>query len=264
MSEYAKDYTIDELMTAALARDIKDGEMCYQAAMVPLAMAAVQLARLTHAKNLMYYTHSGWDPKLYTIDELENAHRVSETSVFIPDCETIWSTFLWGQCDFEIVAPAQIDKYGNMNNNVIGDPTKPKVRLPGTVGMPDIVCYHKRTLAYEPRHEKRVFVDKVDFATVFGHVPGGVKARRALGITGGGLKLVVTNLAVLGFDDDSGLMKLISLHPGVSLRTVQENTSFDLVLPKQIPTTELPTEEQVTLIRTKIDPHGLRRHRFAA
>lgn len=263
MTEYAKEYTVDEMMTAVLARQLEDGDIGMPTAMCPLGDAAVCLAKLTNAKGLIWYGHNGWDPKIeYNVENIRNVDLLTKTGVYIADWGDPASQMLRGMVGFQIVAPAQIDKYGNMNNNVIGDHARPKVRLPGSVGMPEIGCFHKRVLVYEPRHEKQIFVEKVDFISGLGQLPGGKKARQAKKIIGGGPVIVVSNLAVMDFDEETGLMRLKSLHPGVTLAEVQENTGFDLVAPAKITETEAPTEEQVQLLRTRIDPQGQRKHRM--
>ena len=87
---------------------------------------------------------------------------------------------LRGMVGFQIVAPVQIDQHGNMNNNVIGEHAAPKVRLPGPVGMPEIGCLHQRVLVYEPRQNTRVFVEKVDFISGLGQLPGGIAVEARL------------------------------------------------------------------------------------
>ena len=127
MSGYATDYTIIELMMVALAREMKDGELGVQGTATPLGAAAVQVARLTHAKNLMYYSVNGWDPQIYSLSELFDPALVSKSSICMPDLEDMVSAFQRYKVDFEIVRPAQIDKYGNLNNSVIGDHRQPKM-----------------------------------------------------------------------------------------------------------------------------------------
>ncbi len=262
MSE-AQDYTIDELMAAVLAREIRDGDIGMPTAMCPLGDAAICLAKHTHAKGLIWYGHNGWDPDIaYTLDTMHDTEAMTRNSLYIPDWGDILSQMLRGMVGFQIVAPAQIDQHGNMNNNVIGEHEAPKVRLPGSVGMPEIGCLHQRVLVYEPRHNTRVFVEKVDFIAGLGQLPGGAKARRERGIIGGGPQIVVTNLCVMDFEEESGHMRLRSIHAGVSAEEIAENTGFELLAPEHVPTTELPTAEQVRLLRERIDPRGLRRHRM--
>lgn len=263
MSGYAEDYTVDELMVGVLAAELKDEDIGMPTAMCFLGDAAVCLAKRTHAKKMIWYSHNGYDPLIdYSLASLHDVERATRTGVFIPDWGDILSLMLRGGVGFQIVAPAQLDQYGNLNNNVIGDHARPDVRLPGSVGMPEIACFHQKTLIYEPRHTEKVFVEKVDFVSGLGQLPGGVEARRAKGIIGGGPVLVVTNLAVMDFEEATGRMRIKSLHPEVTVEEVQDSTGFSLVLPDEIPETERPSEEQVALIRTKIDPQGLRKHRM--
>jgi glutaconate CoA-transferase, subunit B len=251
MPESAEDFSIDELMAVVLARELKNGQMGMGTMITYLADAAVCLAKLTHAKELIYYAHNGWDPKEYTISALRNVEHVTKSAVFVPDWQEILSLGLRGKIDFQIVAPAQIDKYGNVNNNLIGDLNQPEVRLPGSLGLPEISCYQKRMLIYEPKHVPRVFVEEVDFV-----------AGLRKGTISGGSSIVVSNLAVMDFEENSGLMRLKSLHPGATLEDIRWNTGFDMIIPESLPETEKPTAEQVNLLRTKIDPLGLRKHRM--
>lgn len=260
MAEYAKDYTIDELMAAALAREIRNGETVFQTG-TPFGMVAAQLARLTHAPNVIYAYYYALDPPLYNVGgEEDDPEAMCANSIKVLGAwDEYWGLGLRGKIDVMMVAPVQVDRYGNANISFIGDPDKPKAVFIGPVGLPEVMAYANRVLMYETRHERRVFVEKVDFITGMGHVPGGLKARRELGVPGRGPEKIVTNLAVLGFDEDTGLMRLETLHPGVSVEDVRANTSFDLVIPKSIPQTELPTVEQVELMRNKIDPLGIRK-----
>ncbi|HJN52940.1 MAG TPA: CoA-transferase [Pseudomonadales bacterium] len=263
MTTIAADHSVDELMTAVLASEIKDGDIGMPTAMCPLADTAICLAKLTNAKGMVWQPHGGPDPlDVYDLAHLNSSPRGRNAAMFIPDWGDVVAQMTRSMVGFQIVAPAQIDKYGNMNNNVIGDHAKPTVRFPGSVGMPEIGVYHQKVLIYEPRHTARVFVEKVDFISGLGQGFGGQKGRRQKGISGGGPIIVVSNLAVMDFDEDSGLMKIRSLHPGVELAEVQASTGFELLGGESIPITDAPTAEQVDLIRNVIDPEGRRRHRM--
>lgn len=260
MAQYAEDYTIVELMTVTLARQMKDGEIMYLGAAIPLAVVATQLARVTHAPNLVCIYGIWVDPDPFTdyfsvmVDP--SALKGFKASAFINmgDLHDLWQR---GEIDFGIVRPAQIDPYGNINNSVIGEYAKPKVRLPGGVAIGDVSHLVGRLLVYVPRHEPRVFVEKVDFITGPGHLEEG-KWRSRMGVKGKGPHKVITDLAVLGFDEKNGRMRVESVHPGVSVDEVQENTGFRLIIPKKVQETELPTVEQVRLLREKIDPSDMR------
>lgn len=263
MTTPAADYTVDELMVAVLANEIKDGDIGMPTAMCPLGDTAICLAKLTNAKDMIWQPHGGPDPlDVYDLAHLNSFPRGKKSVVFIPDWTDVVAQMTRNMVGFQIVAPAQIDKYGNMNNNVIGEHARPKVRFPGSVGMPEIGVFHQKVLIYEPQHSPRVFADKVDFISGLGQGFGGQKGRREKGITGGGPIIVVSTLAAMDFEEETGLMRIRSLHPGVRLEDVQANTGFELVVPDDIPETAAPTEEQVDLIRNVIDPEGRRKHRM--
>jgi glutaconate CoA-transferase subunit B len=160
--------------------------------------------------------------------------------------------------DIEPLAPAQIDQYGNVNNSVIGDYHRPKVRLPGPAGIDNIpLCPRTQVILYSAHHTKRTFVKKVDFITGAGFLGGG-NDREKHGIPGkGGPRIVITNLAVMDFEEHSKRMRLVSAHPGVTVDEVQQNTGFELIVPARVPTTEAPTANELRLLREVIDPLGI-------
>jgi glutaconate CoA-transferase subunit B len=119
----------------------------------------------------------------------------------------------------------------------------------------------KQLYFWNPNHNPRALVEKVDFISCAGYLDGG-DARERLGLTGGP-EVVVTNLAVLDFHPDSKRMRVRSVHPGVTVAQVQEATGFELVMPEgKVPTTAVPNAEQVRLIREVIDPDGMRKREF--
>jgi len=263
MTAAETDYTVDELMTVVLANEIEDGDVGMPTAMCPLGDTAICLAKLTNAPGMVWQPHGGPDPlDVYDLEHLNSFPRGEKSVVFIPDWNDVAAQMTRSLVGFQIVAPAQIDRYGNMNNNTIGEHARPKVRLPGSVGMPEIGVYHQKVLIYEPQHTPRVFVEKVDFISGLGQGFGGRKGRREKGIGGGGPVIVVSPLAVMDFEEETGFMRIRSLNPGVTVEVVQADTGFELVVPDSIPETEPPTRDQVDLIRNVIDPQGRRRHRM--
>ncbi|PIU58991.1 hypothetical protein COS86_06620 [Candidatus Bathyarchaeota archaeon CG07_land_8_20_14_0_80_47_9] len=152
------------------------------------------------------------------------------------------------------VGAAQIDEYGNINTTYIGSFENTTVRLPGSGGGNDIVSSAKRFVVIM-MHEKRKMVKKLDYLTSPGFLDG-PGAREKAGLMGNGPSLVVTNLCQMDFDPDTKRIRLATVHPGVSVQQVLENTGFDLIVPKNVQTTELPTPEELTLLRA-IDPGGI-------
>ncbi len=262
-TRYATDYTVDELVVAAIAHSIRDGELVQQGGGTALGIVAVLLARLTHAPNLKYNYLASVDPQFDSLgDPGHSALAVAGTSLMPFTIDQMVSMCLRGKTDVFGTMPAQIDRYGNVNVSLIGEHQRPDVRFPGGYGITDWFLYAGRVFAYVPRHTTRSFVEQVDYVTGTGHLPGGLQERQRLGIPGRGPERVFSNLAVMSFDDESGLMRLESLHPGVTLAEVEANTGFDLPAAEDVGETQPPTEEEIALIRDHIDPRGLRRHRF--
>jgi glutaconate CoA-transferase subunit B len=137
---------------------------------------------------------------------------------------------------------------------VIGSYKTPKVRLPGSGGACDIASNVKKIIVITP-HEKRRFVEKVDFLTSPGFVDGKEKWRQ-LKLQGGGPYAVITNLGTLKFDEATGEMTLVSLHPGVTVEMVQENTPWKLRVADRLEQTPEPTEREVTALRA-LDPERI-------
>ena len=149
----------------------------------------------------------------------------------------------------------QIDQFGNVNLVCVGPYEKPKLRGPGTVGLEFAGCV-KEVVYFFRSQTKHSFVPKVDFISAFGY-GSGPGSRTQAGLSENcGPKLVVTNLAVMDFDEQSRRMRLRSLHPGVSLDEVKENTAFELVLSADVVETKLPTAEELSLLRNEIDRGG--------
>ena len=157
-----------------------------------------------------------------------------------------------GFIEFGFLGGAQIDPYGNLNSTVIGDHDHPKVRLPGSGGSNDVGSHCWRTIAIM-RHDKRRFVEKVDFITTPGYLTG-PGAREAAGLAPGtGPYRVVTNLAVMGYHPESKRMMLLATQPGVSVEQVLENTGFELLLAERIEENPPPTAEELHILREEVD-----------
>lgn len=247
------DYTIDELISVCISRQIHDGEVVAQGIATPLVAAGYLLAKLTHAPNLTFVSaigqtlcREGAPLGVATIEELWLGKGLLSMS------------FVSAACDFlprfgpkEFFRPGQVDATGNFNNVFIGqDYRRPRLRLPGSGGIADVTVFEENVYLYVPRHGRHTFVEKLDFLSGLGHHP----ARRA----GRGPHYLISDLGQFDFHPDSGRMRLLSLHPGVPLRRVQVKTGFDLILPDPIPTTEPPNAEQLRLLREEIDPLGAR------
>jgi acyl CoA:acetate/3-ketoacid CoA transferase beta subunit len=148
-----------------------------------------------------------------------------------------------------VMGANQIDRFGNQNISCIGDHARPKRQMFGARGAPGNTINH-RTSYWVAKHAPRVFVERVDFVS-------GVGYDRAVG-PHHDLYRVVTNLAVLDFDGPDHVMRIASVHPGVTVEQVHAETGFPLAVPDDVPTTREPTDEELKLLREVLDPKGIR------
>ena len=261
----AEDWTIDELMIARLADCFADGDQACNGMASFVPVSAFWLARLTHAPDLVWLAGAvGLEPRPDRVpaSTLE-APLWRDSIMYVEQYGDFWNFALNGRWLTKFcVGAAQLDRYGNGNNSVIGaDYHNPRVRLPGTAGLGDMGSIGKALYYWNPNHNPRSLVEKVDFVSCAGYLGGG--SERADAGLEGGPELVITNLCVLDFHPDTRHMQVASLHPGVTFEQVQEATGFELPAPEgQMPTTALPTAEQVRLIRDVIDPDNMRRREF--
>jgi glutaconate CoA-transferase subunit B len=262
----ASAYTVEELMAVAVASELEDEEVAFIGIgtggrafilAVGIPLVACRLAQLSHAPNLVPMLGPLIDPDLTTLpsslrDDYELVHWRSKAQIPSQDALDV---FKRGKMDVGFISGAQIDRYGNLNIVCIGDYEKPKVRLVGCLAQTDHAAFAKRTLI-PMEHSTRNFVGKVDFISGVGYLDGADGRERA-GVRAGGPDKIFTEYAVLGFDPESKRMRLESVHPGVTVEKVKENTGFELLVPADVPQTPAPTPEQVELIRTGIDPDGV-------
>jgi len=243
-----------ELMAVCGSKQIKNGEVVFIGTGLPLI--AAMLAKKTHAPRARIVYEAGFIDSnakeiALSIADSRLGYRASGAIGLI---ETLGLMLQGGHVDVGFVGAAQIDEYGNINTTYIGSFEKPTVRLPGSGGGNDIISSAKRIVVIMT-HEKRKMVKKLDYLTSPGFLDG-PGAREKAGLRGGGPSLVVTNLCQMDFDPETKKMRLASVHPGVSVQQVLANTSFDLIVPKNVPTTEPPTCEELELLRA-IDPTGI-------
>jgi len=240
-------YTADEMMTVAAARMLRNGTVCFVG--IGLPSAAANLARLTHAPDVVLIYESGpigTKPSVLplSIGDGELA-ETADTVVPLGEIFAYWLT--GGRIDIGFLGGAQIDRFANLNTTVIGDYRKPSIRLPGAGGAPEIATSAKEVLI-TLRHNKRAFVEKVDFVTSPGHLEGG-DARERTGFPGRGPTAVITDLGILTPDPGSKELTLTSIHPGVAVERVIEATGWPLKIAPQLSTTEAPKPGELSVLR---------------
>ena len=246
------EYTSFELMAAAGARELKDGEIVGVGLGLPVV--ASFLAKRTHAPNLTIMLELGVvdpEPLEIGVDGLSDPRIWYRAKVHTSFADMLGAVLHRGLVDVGFLGGLEIDAYGNLNTTLLGDPKGKFRRFTGSGGGNDIASNARRTVV-TIRHEARKLNEAVSFITSPGYLRGNGERERA-GLVGGPSR-VITDKAVLGFDPDSKRMKLESIHPNTTLEDVLSNMGFKPIVPDSIPFTEPPTPEQVRLIREEIDP----------
>lgn len=247
---------VDELMVCRIASEVDGSGVTVLGSFTPLAYASYILAKLTHARDatLVGYNAVDFLPMRLTLTGIEAA-AYSTAAAHWPFGITTQTVHMGGRGLVECISPAQIDGSGAYNLSAIGDDyRRPKVRLPGGAGSPEVVQHYRRLIAYVGRHDARTLTDHVDFVTGQ-RWPIDPEARRARGLLEGPVR-IVTPLAVLRKDNDRDPFWIETLHPGADLDEVVAGVGFELDVPDEIGVTEEPTEEQLRLLREEIDPSG--------
>ena len=249
----SKNYTLSQLMVAAAAREIADGEVVFVGMRLPLL--GFLLAKGTHAPGavgvyeLGIVRDSAASEPLMTMGDLPNLCRAQ----WLADTADAMGLLQQGGVDVSFIGGAQVDRFGNLNTSYIGGLEKIQTRLPGSGGACDLACLAKRHIIVMS-HEKRRFVPRVDYITSPGYGEGG-SWRRQVGLPRGGPSAVITTLGLLRFEPDSKEMVLVAVHPGVSVETVLENTAWPLKVSRDVALTPEPTDKELALL-SRFDPQG--------
>lgn len=257
MTTHTEKTTPEEIMVVCMARLIHDGEIVAQGLATPLVAAAYLLARRTHA------------PNLYFTSAISQGICREPAPLGLTRVESLWLDnslttvgFVRAAADMlprlkskEFFRPAQVDPQGNFNNIAFGkNYQKPRLRLPGTGGIPDVTTFLDDILLYVPRHSRVTFVPKLDFLSGLGHHP----KRKS----GAGPAFLVSNFGLFDFgaaQSEHRYMRLISYHPGVDIEQIQLHTGFDIDIAPEVQETPPPTTEELRILREEIDPLGIRR-----
>lgn len=249
-------YNLRELLACNGARVLEDKKSVFVGTGLPII--ASMLAQRTHAPNLFIVFEAGaLGPLIPELPISVDDSRTFYKAVAASSMHDVMSISQAGYVDYGFLGAAQMDMYGNINTTVIGEHDRPKVRLPGSGGANDVGSFSERLITIIANQSKRTFVNKVDFLTTPGYLDG-PGAREKAGLPQGtGPYRVITQLGVYGFDEETRRLKLISLHPGVSLEEVKENSGFEIIIPDKVGMSYVPTEEDLRILRQEIDPAGM-------
>jgi glutaconate CoA-transferase subunit B len=251
----AQEYNPTELLICLASRLIEDGTTAFIGTGIP--MLAASLAQKLHAPNLIPIFEFGGTGALLerlplAVGEARTFYKAVAASGICDIVETAQRGFI----EYGFLGGAQIDRYGNLNSTVIGDHDRPRVRLPGSGGANDVGSNCWRTIAIM-RHDRRRFVEKIDFITTPGYLTG-PGAREEAGLPpGSGPYRVISSLALMGFDDETKRMTLLAVHPGITVEQVIENTGFELLIPEEVGVNEPPTPEELRTLREEVDRERL-------
>jgi len=244
-----------ELMVCVAARQLENNKTAVIGTGMPLA--AAMLAQKTHAPNLVIMFEAGAAaPILEKLPISVSDSYTHKGALLHSSMNEILEACQRGMVDYTFLGGAQIDMYGNINSTQIGkDYQHPKVRLPGSGGANDLASLCWKTLVITP-HDNRKFTANLDFITSPGYLSG-PGAREAAGLPpGAGPYKVISTLALMGFDSESKRMRVESLHPGITREEVITNTGFEMLFADPLLITPEPTEEELQVLRTQVDPQG--------
>ena len=252
-------YTIDELLAVFIAREIQDGEHIFVGRNLFIPMAGALLANMHHGPNIKVgFGHSVTNlchEPLVEVNEMNWQKELRWAESFRPEDRTMISLKRLSRAIF-FIGGIQIDKYGNSNMIGIGkNHQKLEFRGPGAIGTASLTTYVGRYYIFLNNHNKRVLVDRCDYVSCVGWRTEKI-SRADLGVPGPGPRYCLTPLGIMDFEENTKLMRIKSIHPGISIEDVKKNTGFDLIVPESVEITPEPDGEELRILRTRIDPKG--------
>ena len=255
--EIHTEITPDEWIVICISRQIENHEVVAQGLATPLVAAGYLLALKTHAPN-MYFTSAigqgiGREPAPLSIANIERLclDRALTNTGFVMAAADVLPRLK----PKEFFRPGQVDKFGNFNNIAFGKDyindgrNHPRLRLPGSGGIPDVTTFISDICMYVPRHSRVTFVEQLDVCSGMGFSP----ARKH----GRGPIFLVSDLGQFDFKNER--MRLVSYHPGTSISQIEKRTGFKLEISPDCDATLPPSKEELELLRNEIDPLGIRR-----
>jgi glutaconate CoA-transferase subunit B len=250
------DYTLKELMTIAAAREIRDGDIVFCGTGISM-LAAMAAKNISAPNSVIFFETGAIDSLLEEVPLAVSDSRVMfRTSVNgnLADAFATMQNRITGPHVVGIMGAAQIDKYGNLNSTAIGDYFSPKVRFSGSGGACDVASFVGRTITFM-QHEKRKFVEKLDYITSPGWLDG-PDGRKKAGLPDGGPASVVTNMATMGFDETTKEMFLTGFFPGITPQRILDNMGFEIDISRAKEVAP-PTAYELQILREKCDPQRL-------
>ncbi|MBN2385506.1 MAG: CoA-transferase subunit beta [Anaerolineales bacterium] len=248
-------YRLTELLACVAASLLEDGSSAFVGTGFPIV--AAMLAQRTHAPGLLIiFEAGGIGPQVPALPISVGDSRTYWRASAASSMHDVMSASQAGYVDYGFLGGAAMDRYGNVNTTVIGDWHHPRSRLPGSGGGCDVGSLVWRTIYLMRKQSTRTFVDQLDFLTTPGYLSGPGARERAGLPSGSGPYRVITQLGMYGFDEQTRRMKLLSLHPGVTVEQVQEASQFEIPVADALTVSPEPSDEQLRILR-QIDPQGM-------
>jgi glutaconate CoA-transferase subunit B len=244
------EYTKREIMVAAAAREIRDGDKVFVGMRLPLLGFAV--AKETHAPGAIGIFENGvirdW-PALESIFTMSDPPNVAR-ALSCGGLNEVMYLLQSGRVDLGFIGGAEVDRFGNLNTHWVAENDK-RMRLPGSGGAADIATMAKRCIIIM-NHERRRFTPRVQYITSPGFGAGG-DWRKRHGLLGGGPSRVITSMGVFSFEPVDHEMVLSSYHPGVSIEEIKNATGWPLQVSPGASETTPPSAAELAAVR-KYDP----------
>lgn len=250
------DYTHREMMAVAAAREIRDGDIVFCGTGISM-LAAMAAKHISAPNSVIFFETGAIDSRLEEVPLAVGDPRVMFATCVnggLADAFATMQNRFTGRHVVGIMGAAQIDIYGNLNSTVIGDYDAPKVRFSGSGGACDVASFVSRTIIFM-QHAKRKFVSKLDYLTSPGWIDG-PDGRKKAGLPDGGPACVITDMAIMGFDDKTRKMYLKACFPGVTKKMVLENMGFAVDTDRAEAITP-PSADELAILREKCDPQRL-------
>lgn len=246
---------IPDLMIYAMASEIGNFDTVLHGVSSPLPILAMTIARKTHAPDMAYISGAeGVDPDIDRVYPSSFDVRLNRNAVGYFGLHEAFDLAQRGELNVMFLGAAQVDQHGNTNLSVIGDPDRPKVRLPGGAASAFLMPLTPKVAVWVTRHTPRVFVDEVDFVTGQGYNNRAEEYKK-------NEVVVISNLGVMNFKNPQRVMQIQSYHPGHTVDEIKEKTGFDILVSPDVIETPVPPPETINLINT-IDPDGVRWSEF--
>lgn len=243
----ARPWTQDEMMTVAAARLLWDRCVCFVG--IGLPSAAANLARLTHAPGIVLIYESGTIGARPSVLPLSIGDgELADTATAVVSMPEIFAYWLQaGRIDVGFLGAAQIDRFANLNSTVIGEYARPKTRLPGAGGAPEIAAHAKQTFVVL-KQSSRSFVPKLDFRTTAGFLDGN-GARSRGGASGAGPQVVITDYGMLKPAPGTEELQLVARYDNVSVDDARKATGWPLAVADVVDVIAPPADEELKVLR---------------